>query len=84
MAPIALRIPISWVRSVTDTNMMFITPMPPTNSEMPVITMPINSTTPITLLNIATSESIVLMEKLSSSFGASFRTSRISPISSYR
>ena len=29
-APIALRTPISRVRSVTDTSMMFITPMPPT------------------------------------------------------
>ena len=31
-APIALRTPISRVRSVTLTNMMFITPMPPTSS----------------------------------------------------
>ena len=29
-APIAMRMPISRVRSVTDTSMMFITPMPPT------------------------------------------------------
>src|SRR5216684_3379606 len=29
-APIALRTPISRVRSVTDTSMMFITPIPPT------------------------------------------------------
>ena len=28
----ALRIPISRVRSVTDTSMMFMTPMPPTNN----------------------------------------------------
>jgi hypothetical protein len=33
-APTALRIPISRVRSVTDTSMMFITPIPPTSSEM--------------------------------------------------
>ena len=33
-APTALRIPISRVRSVTDTSMMFITPMPPTSSEI--------------------------------------------------
>ena len=33
-APIALRIPISRVRSVTDTSMMFITPIPPTSSEI--------------------------------------------------
>ena len=30
----ALRTPISRVRSVTDTSMMFITPMPPTSSEI--------------------------------------------------
>ncbi len=34
MAPTALRIPISRVRSVTDTSMMFITPIPPTSSEI--------------------------------------------------
>ena len=33
-APIALRMPISRVRSVTVTSMMFMTPMPPTSSEM--------------------------------------------------
>ena len=33
-APIALRIPISRVRSVTLTSMMFITPIPPTSSEI--------------------------------------------------
>ena len=36
-APIALRMPISRVRSVTDTSMMFMMPMPPTSSEMPAI-----------------------------------------------
>ena len=33
-APIALQMPISRVRSVTDTSMMFMIPMPPTSSEM--------------------------------------------------
>jgi hypothetical protein len=33
-APSALRTPISRVRSVTATSMMFMTPMPPTSSEM--------------------------------------------------
>ena len=33
-APIALRMPISRVRSVTETSMMFITPTPPTSSEI--------------------------------------------------
>ena len=34
LAPIALRIPISRVRSVTVTSMMFMTPMPPTSREI--------------------------------------------------
>ncbi len=34
MAPTALRMPISRVRSVTETSMMFIMPMLPTSSEM--------------------------------------------------
>ena len=33
-APIALRMPISRVRSVTETSMMFITPIPPTSREI--------------------------------------------------
>ena len=47
-APSALRRPISRMRSVTETNMMFITPMPPTSSEMiampPSITVSVSST----------------------------------------
>ena len=35
VAPSALRSPISRMRSVTETSMMFMTPMPPTSSEMP-------------------------------------------------
>ena len=34
VAPRALRKPISRIRSVTETNMMFMTPMPPTIREM--------------------------------------------------
>ena len=37
LAPRALRIPISRVRSVTETSMMFIMPMPPTSREMPAM-----------------------------------------------
>ena len=33
-APTAMRRPISRVRSVTETSMMFMMPMPPTTSEM--------------------------------------------------
>ena len=35
MAPSALRSPISWVRSVTETIMMAMTPMPPTRRATP-------------------------------------------------
>jgi len=36
-APIALRRPISRVRSRTDTSMMFMMPIPPTSSEIAAI-----------------------------------------------
>ena len=36
-APVAMRMPISRVRSVTLTSMMFMTPMPPTSSEIAAI-----------------------------------------------
>ena len=36
-APIAMRRPISRVRSVTDTSMMFMMPMPPTSSDTPAM-----------------------------------------------
>ena len=34
VAPSALRSPISRIRSVTETSMMFMTPIPPTSNEM--------------------------------------------------
>ena len=37
LAPTAFRMPISRVRSVTETSMMFMMPMPPTTSEMPAM-----------------------------------------------
>src|SRR5690606_2085762 len=40
LAPTALRMPISRVRSRTETNMMFITPIPPTSSASPVRNSP--------------------------------------------
>ena len=36
-APTAMRMPISRVRSVTETSMMFMMPMPPTRSETPAM-----------------------------------------------
>ncbi len=51
VAPNALRIPISRVRSVTDTSIMFITPIPPTSKEIAAIP-------PNTLFNIPVKLSI--------------------------
>ncbi len=51
LAPMALRMPISFVRSATDTNMMFMIPMPPTKSERPVMNNPTAAMVPATRLN---------------------------------
>lgn len=40
VAPTALRRPISRVRSLTETSMMFMIPMPPTSRLMPTIPLP--------------------------------------------
>ena len=42
VAPIAFLSPISLVLSVTETSIIFMTPIPPTNREIPAI-LPINS-----------------------------------------
>ena len=47
-APTALRSPISRVRSVTETSMMFMMPIPPTSSEMPAIAPRNSVSTPVT------------------------------------
>ena len=49
MAPSALRNPISRIRSVTDTSMMFMTPIPPTSNEMP-------ATPPRRIVNVRSTE----------------------------
>ena len=57
LAPMALRMPISFVRSVTDTSMMFMMPMPPTSSEM--LAMPVRMTmTMLIILFISSSHSL--------------------------
>ena len=57
LAPRALRMPISFVRSVTDTSMMFMMPMPPTSSEM--LAMPVRMTmTMLIILFISSSHSL--------------------------
>ena len=46
-APTASRMPISRVRSVTETSMMFMIPTPPTTSEMPAIEANSSVITPV-------------------------------------
>ena len=59
MAPSALRMPISRVRSVTDTSMMFIMPMPPTSSEM--LAMPVRMMMTMLIISfISSSHSLAL------------------------
>ena len=67
-APSALRSPISRVRSVTATNMMFITPMPPTSSEKKHISRLAAVTVLARLSKVARSESL---EEISKSFSFS-------------
>src|SRR6266581_1434049 len=76
-APIALRMPISRVRSATDTNMMFMMPMPPTKSERPVINSPMVAMVPATRWNMSTNWSCWLMAKSSGSLGAKRRILRM-------
>ena len=56
LAPRDLRIPISRVRSVTDTSMMFITPIPPTIREMAATAAMKLVTRPMTSLIISSWE----------------------------
>ena len=54
-APSALRSPISRVRSVTETSMMFITPMPPTSSDSAA--MPVSRMVSVRLTDVAVASS---------------------------
>ena len=62
LAPSALRMPISRVRSVTDTIIMFIMPMPPTSREMAAMAVRI-ATTMLIMLVMVSSISLRLMMK---------------------
>ena len=53
LAPSALRMPISRVRSVTDTIIMFIMPMPPTSREMAAMAVRIATTMLIMLVMVS-------------------------------
>ena len=77
-APTARRRPISRVRSVTLTSMMFMMPMPPT-SRLTAATAPSRLvSTPMVLLSVSASCWVSKMLKLSSSPSASLRRSRSS------
>ena len=59
-APSALRIPISRVRSVTDTSMIFMTPIPPTMSEIAATHPRKSVSVPVTEdIDESTSESVL-------------------------
>ena len=62
----ALRTPISRVRSVTLTSMMFITPMPPTNRPSAEMAMDISTIMPVILSKFSMMESAVEIVKSSS------------------
>ena len=67
-APMALRMPISRVRSVTVTNMMFMTPMPPTSSEIAATAPSSSVNVPVAAVTAARIELGLKIEK-SGSFG---------------
>jgi len=85
LAPSALRIPISRVRSVTDTSMMFMMTTPPTTSEMDAMPRMTAPNIPVIWLKSPIKVSLVRMAKESSAPGTSWRRARISArISSIR
>src|SRR5271157_3962306 len=59
VAPMAIRKPISRVRSVTDTYMIFMMPMPPTTSDIPAITASSMVNNWLVALNVLMSSSMV-------------------------
>ena len=72
-APNARRRPISLVRSVTDTSMMFITPIPPISSAIAQMPIEAAATIPVSLSNVSCSDAL---ENISKSFSASGATPR--------
>ena len=63
LAPIAMRTPISLVRSVTDTNIIFITPIPPTIKEIKAIEEISNFIVPVVLSIVCLIVSLFMMKK---------------------
>ena len=64
----ALRMPISRVRSRTDTSMMFMIPMPPTTSEIEA--MPASSSVSRSLMELTEASSCAWLAMVKSSRGA--------------
>src|SRR3989338_9144991 len=69
VAPTALRSPISYVRSDTDTYITFMMPTPPTTREMAAIATSRSVMPPLMVLIMASASSMVVTEK-SSLFGS--------------
>ncbi len=74
----ARRMPISRVRSVTDTSMMFMMPMPPTNREIAAMPVTTAVRVPVTLPRVSASCLVSRIEKLSVLPGRMLRRSRSS------
>ena len=70
-APIALRMPISRVRSRTETSMMFMIPMPPTTSEIEAI--PPSRSVSVALIEEAAASSWVWLKTLKSAVAVGAR-----------
>ncbi len=77
-APRALRSPISRVRSVTETSMMFMIPIPPTSSEMPAMPPRKMVSTPVIVVAVARKFCWVKTVKSSAPTGVRWRARRIS------
>ena len=60
MAPRAFLVPISLVRSVMETSMMFITPMPPTSRDIPAITAMASCMVPMMVVICSTTDCILM------------------------
>src|SRR3989449_7814492 len=76
VAPMALRTPISRVRSVTETIMIAMTPIPPTSSATLESTSITTKNAPVNLLNTSRIWSCVIRSKVSGSPGRSPRRRR--------
>ena len=74
LAPIALRMPISRVRSVTVTSMMFMIPMPPTISEIAAIPPNNTARTDVTEFIVLSSAFCEEIENASSSLSSRSRS----------